>query len=106
MTSAPNLQNKPAGAIPVYLGAAGYVHLAAAGGTLVKSGAGVLNRIVVNTGAASATLVLEDAVGAGGTIEIASISAAAPLSLDYGVTFTNGLYVTVTGTPDITITFS
>lgn len=87
------------------LGAQSYTNLAAAGGTQVKAGIGWLGGVTVNTGIASATVTLYDSLTATGT-KIATISAAAPLSLPFGVRFSTGLYAVVSGTPDVTIAYS
>lgn len=105
MTSYSNNQGNPAGAIPVYLGAANYTHINAAGSTQALSGAGVLMGVTINTGASGATVALYDGTSTAGK-EIAVISAEAPGGLSYGVPVAAGLFVVVTGSPDITIRHS
>lgn len=86
-------------------GAQSYTNLTGAGSTQVKAGIGWLGGVTVNTGVASATVTVYDSLTATGT-KIATISAAAPVSLPFGVRFSTGLFVVVTGAPDITISFS
>jgi hypothetical protein len=74
--------------------------------TTVKSGSGVLERIVVNTAGAGSTFVIYDNTAGSGT-KIASGTSATQISLMYNVRFSTGLtIVTASGTPaDITVIY-
>lgn len=84
-----------------------YINLTAAGTTVVKSAAGVLNRVVFNNPVAAATVTLYDNVTASGTkIGTITVPAAPQLAaLSYNVAFNFGLTVVITGAPDITISY-
>lgn len=92
------------------LAAFGYAHLAGAGTTLLKTGAGVLNGVSVNTkGTVASAVKLYDGLDATGTL-IASIDS---LNLsgffEMGpVAFTVGLCVVLTDSagPDVTVSFA
>lgn len=74
--------------------------------TTVKTGSGVLERIVVNTGGASSVWVAYDNTAGSGT-KIATGSSATQIVLAYNCRFATGLtIVTSTGTPaDITVVY-
>lgn len=73
--------------------------------TVVKSGSGILRRIVVNKVGTTDTATVYDNTAGSGTI-IASINcSAAHRTLEYGVRFTTGLTIVTAGTAasDITV---
>lgn len=83
-----------------------FTNITTATTTTVKSGSGVLDRIIVNTGGASSVWVAYDNTAGSGT-KIASGSSATQIVLGYNCRFGTGLtIVTVTGTPaDITVIY-
>jgi len=83
------------------------ITLAAPTTTVVKTGPGFLDKIVLNKGAATGTATVYDGVDALGTV-IATITGgdALPRSLHYGVKFNVGLtIVTATAAMDITVVY-
>lgn len=85
-----------------------YVHLSANGTTTVKSGAGVLRRIVINTrGGITNTLTIYDNTTATGTVIGVIDTAAAGGEFGYELNFTTGLTVVLAGgvAADITIIY-
>lgn len=81
-----------------------YNFTAANAGQIIKTGSGALQGVIINTGGAG-TITLYDGVSTGGT-KIGIINTAAQASLYYGVAFTTGLFAVVTGTEDITVTYT
>lgn len=86
-----------------------FVHLAANAETLVKTGAGVLHSITINTAGASSNLVtVYDGTSTAGAVIaiINSTIAQAPIRM-YDTKFSVGLYIAIaTGTaPDITVAY-
>lgn len=81
-----------------------YSNLASAATTTVKSGSGILEKIVVNTGVASTTVTVYDNTAASGT-KIATASTTAQGVLIYGCRFGTGLTVVTSGAADITIVY-
>ena len=86
-----------------------FINLLTNATTVVKSGAGFLNRVVINNaGASSNTITLYDNTAASGTLigVIDSVEANGRL-LEYGLDFKTGLTVVIeTGTAaDITVVF-
>lgn len=87
-----------------------YANITTATTTTVKSGAGFLHSIVLNTLAASGSLVIYDNTAGSGT-KIATITnpltllAEGPLTALYDVSFSTGLTIVTTGTQDITATY-
>lgn len=87
-----------------------HITLAAPTTTLVKSGKGILSRIIVNKAAADGVISVHDGLDAAGPV-IALITMPATLlqssfSIDYGVEFSTGLtIVTSTAAQDITVAF-
>jgi len=89
--------------------ASSYAHLNSTGTTTIKSGAGILRRVVVNTnGSGSNTLTIYDNTSGSGTV-IAAIDTANGVSchFEYNVAFSTGLTVVdATGTSaDITVIY-
>ena len=85
-------------------GSGKYMSIDTAGGTLVKSGPGSLQAVVINTGTASATVSLFDGTTSAG-ISMGVINAASEFDLSYGLQFNTGLFVETAGTPNITIVY-
>jgi hypothetical protein len=88
----------------------GYVHINSNATTLVKSGTGFLNRIIINNkGSGSNTATIYDSLtGSGTVIGVLDTTVADAMSIQYGIAFANGLtIVTATGTSaDMTVAFS
>lgn len=84
------------------------ITLAAPTTTVVKSGAGVLGKIVFNKPASTGVVTVYDNTSAAGTI-IATITeptGVLPYELDYNAAFDTGLtIVTATAAQDITVTY-
>ena len=100
----------PAFATPVYIttyAGAATVNITTATGTLVKTGAGVLNSIAVNTAGAGSDVKVYDGTTSGGTL-LGTISTAAQTVLNLGWSFTTGLFLTTeNGTPaNITVSYT
>lgn len=85
-------------------GSGRFVNITTAGGTLVKSGPGSLQAVVINSGSASATVSLFDGTSSAG-VSMGVISAASEFDLSYGLAFSTGLYVEIAGAPNTTIIF-
>ncbi len=102
----PNAQNQSGGAIPVYIGGATGANITTATTTLVKTGAGTISGVTVNTAGAGSIIKIYDGLTNAGTL-LATISSAAQVSLSYGLAFATGLcVVTSGGTPaDVTIQY-
>lgn len=80
--------------------------LAANATTLVRTGAGVLHGITINTkGASSNTLKIYDGLSASGTLMATIDTTATPGLWEYDMTFTTGLTIVIgTGTAaDVTV---
>ena len=98
------------GAVPVYLAgspSATLLHINTAGSVLVKTGAGALRSIDINTPAASnSTLTFYDGTTAAGAVmavidctkQTANVGTA-------GWPFKVGLFLALTGTPDLTLVY-
>lgn len=86
-----------------------YVHIAGAATTVVKSGAGVLRRIVVNKAIALSVITFYDNTAASGAViaivtqPIALLNA--QLSLQYELKFTTGLTVVTSAADDLTVVY-
>ena len=80
-----------------------YKNLAGAADTQVKKGNGTLHTVVINTTAASG-IVFYDGTSSSGT-KIATIAASPVIgsTLQYDVEFSTGLFVSVGGASDITL---
>jgi len=98
---------------PVLAGSSGS-NIAAATTTTVKGTAGILRRIVVGTGVASATVKLFDVAsascsgtpgsGAAGVITLPS-TLANPFSMEFNQTFSAGICVVTSGATNVTVIF-
>lgn len=86
--------------MPVY----SYRRINGAGTTVVKSGAGTLRRIIVNTPVTLSTVTVYDNTAGSGTI-IATISSIVGQSYQYDVAFVTGLTIVVTIGVDITVIY-
>ena len=97
------------GPLPVYLAGnpnATLVHLAAAGSTLLKTGAGGIRSFDVNTTSVSSTMTFYDGTSAAGTVmAVVDCSKSATNVGTVGWPFTAGCFVVLTGTPDVTIVY-
>lgn len=87
-----------------------YTNILTATTTVVKSGGGVLQRIVINKAVANGVVTIYDNTAASGT-KIATITQPATLLetqdvLEYGVRFATGLTVVTSSTDDITIVWN
>ena len=87
-------------------GSNSFTNIPTATTTTVKSGAGIVDRIIVNSGGASSTLVLYDNTAGSGT-KIGTFTTAAQASLTLNCAFATGLTaVTANGTAaDITVIY-
>ena len=90
---------------PVY----GYTNIAAAATTVVKTGRGVLKKIIINKLVASGVITIYDNTAASGT-KIATITSPATLlvnqlTLDYGIVFQTGLTVVTSAADDLTVVY-
>lgn len=81
-----------------------YKNITSSATTVVKTGAGTLLAVVVNTAGSSWTATVYDNTAGSGT-KIATLSANAQVFLPYGVQFGTGLTVVTAGTTagDITV---
>ena len=87
-------------------GSGSYLNISAATeGTQVKTGAGQLLTVAVNNAASGALVSLYDGLSTAGT-PISQIDGDVQVSLDYGLQFQHGLFVVVTGSPNLTIIFN
>jgi hypothetical protein len=81
-------------------------NIAAAGTTTLFTGKGTLHSVVVNSVAATSSVVVYDNTSAAGT-KLATIGTVSSYgSFIYDVAFNTGLTVVVTGTPDVTVCWS
>jgi hypothetical protein len=82
-----------------------YTHITTDATTVIKTGAGMLHTVCVNTVGASSTITVDDAVSAT-TPTIAVISGATLGCYTFDVALTVGLtIVTATATPDVTVSW-
>jgi hypothetical protein len=93
---------------PVMADGTTYTHVSTATTTTVKSGAGFLHALTINTYVASATITIYDNTAASGT-KIATITLPstitgdAPITLTYDLVFSTGLTIVTSGATDITV---
>lgn len=80
-----------------------YARIASATTTTVKSGAGILHRIVVNTLAAGSITVYDNTTGSG-TI-IAVINSGVERDVEYDLAFATGLTIVTSAAADLTVVF-
>lgn len=69
---------------------------------VAQAGGGTLHTVTVNTGATGASVTLYDGPDASHPV-IAVLAAAAVGSFAYDAVLTKGLYVSVSGAPDVTV---
>jgi ABC-type uncharacterized transport system ATPase subunit len=86
------------------VGVGTYKHIAANATTLVKTGAGILKKIVIGTGAAGATTIY-DAITAAAGSEIGAIAASATGTYQYDLQFKTGLTVVTEADNDVTVVY-
>lgn len=110
MVGFPNQQNLAAGAIPVWIApnpAATTANFTAAGDDLIKTGAGTLLGLNINTGDTSATVKLYDGLtNAGRLLGTWDAAAAGALNFGAGIPFTTGLFIEITEDPDVTVVYA
>lgn len=83
----------------------GYVNIASATTTVVKTGQGFLNALIINTSVAGAITIYDNTSGAGQ--KIATIAASAGVgTYKYEVKFSTGLTVVTAGASDLTVSFN
>jgi hypothetical protein len=81
-----------------------YSNVTTATTTVVKSGSGILERIIINTGASTSTITVYDNTAGSGT-KIATAATTAQGVLIYGCRFGTGLTVITSSTADITVVY-
>jgi hypothetical protein len=81
-------------------------NIAAAATTVVKTGAGTLERIVINTTAASTITVYDNTAGSGTKIATIAASPVIGSNFVYGALFSTGLTIVTAGASDITVVYS
>lgn len=76
-------------------------------GDLIKTGAGVVRSLIVNTGGTTSTAVLYDGLTSAGT-KLGTFSTLAAGALPLNIAFTTGLFVVLAGgaAADVTVTYS
>lgn len=94
----------------VATGGAKFSNITTATTTVVKSGAGTLSNLIINTPIASSTITLYNNTTATGakiaTITLpATITGESPFVLDYNLAFSTGLTIVTSGATDITVTY-
>lgn len=72
--------------------------------TVVKTGSGVLDRIVIGTAGTSSVITVYDNTAASGT-KIGTVSGDAQAVLVFGVRFATGLTIVTTGAPNVTVSY-
>lgn len=82
-----------------------YTYISSATTTQVKSGRGVLKRIVFNTPVASSTVTIYDETSGTSVIIglVTNTTEVKPYRLDYDVKFTTGLKIVTSGADKITV---
>ncbi|MES0168255.1 hypothetical protein NKJ87_20070 [Mesorhizobium sp. M0027] len=78
-------------------------HISTATTTTIKSGKGLLSKIVIGTGAAGTATIYDNTTGTGTVIGVIDCAAQRTIMLD--VTFATGLTIVTTGTADITVAY-
>ena len=84
-----------------------YVNVASAATTVVKTGAGVLERIIVNKAGTGTTIVIYDNTAGSGT-KIATLTSTAQNSIAYNIRFSTGLTIVTdagSGAADVTVSY-
>lgn len=83
-----------------------YRNITSASTTVVKSGGGVLQRIVINTTAAATITVYDNTAGSGTTIATIAASPVIGSVFNFDVAFNTGLTVVTAGASNITVVYS
>lgn len=101
------LRPTASGALPTVSGGYAFDNITTSATTLVKTGAGVLHSITVNTkGTVASTVVAYDnTAGSGtkiGTVDSLNLSG----TFTFDAAFSTGLTIVTTGAPDITVSYS
>ncbi|TCO87265.1 hypothetical protein EV701_123102 [Chthoniobacter flavus] len=81
-----------------------YSNVSTATTTVCKSGSGVLERIIINTGASTSTVTVYDNTAGSGT-KIATAATTAQGVLVYGCHFSTGLTIVTSSTADVTVVY-
>lgn len=110
MSASGGLAVQPVSASASATGAYTYKHLAGAASTLIKTGAGTLHGVVLNTPAVSGSLTLYDGTSAAGAVIAiitlpATLAGEGPAAALYDVAFTTGLFAVVAAALDITLSY-
>lgn len=83
-----------------------YQNITSAATTVVKSGAGTLERIIVNTTAAAIITIYDNTAGSGTKIATIAASPVIGSNFVYGALFSTGLTIVTAGASDITVIYS
>lgn len=87
-----------------------FVHLTTAATTTVKSGAGMLKRVVINLGTGTLITMYDNTAASGTVIGIinppATNTFVEPRAVEYDINFSTGLTIVTTGTWDLTIVYT
>lgn len=91
---------------PTELSSCVYKHISTNATTSVKSGAGILHSITINTVGATDTVTIYDNTAGSGTV-IAVLSSLTSTTLVFDVAFNTGLTIVSSGTtaPDLTVSY-
>jgi hypothetical protein len=82
-----------------------YQNIASATTTVVKTGAGILRSIVINTTAAAAITIYDNTAGSGNKIATIAASPAIGSVFEFHCAFNTGLTIVTAGASDITVAF-
>lgn len=82
-----------------------YKNLAGAATYVIKSGAGTLRNLVVNTTAATAITIYDNTAASGTKIATIAASPVIGSNFYYDVAFTTGLTIVLAGASDVTISY-
>jgi hypothetical protein len=89
--------------VPVPGGGASFSNITS-GTTTIKTGAGILQQLIVNNPGTTVTATIYDNTAGSGT-KIGTVLLVAGMSLSYGIAFSNGLTVVLSGACDLTISY-
>jgi hypothetical protein len=102
----PTNQSSDAGAIPSRIVSQNsYSNITTSASTLVKTGAGGLHSITINTKGATATATIYDGLTAAGT-KIGTLDVSNPGTYTFDVAFALGLFIVTAGTTPADMTVS
>lgn len=85
-----------------------YAYITTATTTQVKTGAGILKRIVINKPVSTGTISIIDNIS-GSTVNIGIVTSTAdlkPFFIDFDLKFSTGLRIITTQTQDITVVYA